>query len=73
MQCDQCERWVHQICGLFNKGRNTQTTHYMCPMCLKSGGSASWGARILASSHLCVSGTPSGQQHKLLCSCCGGC
>ena len=38
MACDQCERWVHQICGLFNKGRNTQDTHYMCPMCLQKGG-----------------------------------
>ena len=37
VQCDQCERWVHQICGLFNKGRNTQDTHYMCPMCLQKG------------------------------------
>ena len=39
VQCDQCERWVHQICGLFNKGRNSQTTHYMCPICLQQGAS----------------------------------
>lgn len=37
VQCDQCERWVHQICGLFNKGRNTESTNYLCPHCLKHG------------------------------------
>ncbi len=37
VQCDLCERWVHQICGLFNKGRNKEETPYVCPMCLLAG------------------------------------
>ena len=35
--CDNCEGWVHQICGLFNKGRNTQEVPYLCPSCLMEG------------------------------------
>lgn len=32
MQCDSCEGWVHQICGLFNKGRNDEDMPYqVCP------------------------------------------
>lgn len=37
MQCDVCDCWVHQICGLFNKGRNKEETPYVCPMCLLDG------------------------------------
>ena len=35
--CDQCNRWVHQICGLFNKGRNDSDVPYICPECLARG------------------------------------
>lgn len=35
--CDACEGWVHQICGLFNKGRNNKDDHYNCPDCLLKG------------------------------------
>ena len=37
MQCDRCECWVHQICGLFNKGRNDAERGYLCPHCLLHG------------------------------------
>lgn len=37
VQCDQCEGWVHQICGLFNKGRNDQNRGFLCPFCLRDG------------------------------------
>eukprot|EP00879_Flechtneria_rotunda_P004691 GHRR01004955.1.p1 GENE.GHRR01004955.1~~GHRR01004955.1.p1 ORF type:complete len:1088 (+),score=359.45 GHRR01004955.1:402-3266(+) len=37
VQCDACESWVHQICGLFNKGKNDQNVHYLCPKCLMHG------------------------------------
>jgi E1A/CREB-binding protein len=37
VQCDHCEGWVHQICGMFNKGRNTTEDHYLCPSCLLLG------------------------------------
>jgi len=37
VQCDCCEMWVHQICGLFNKGRNNHDVHYLCPDCLLDG------------------------------------
>lgn len=37
VQCDVCDCWVHQICGLFNKGRNKEETPYVCPMCLLNG------------------------------------
>lgn len=34
VQCDHCQVWVHQICGLFNKGRNDEELPYHCPQCL---------------------------------------
>ena len=35
VQCDSCERWVHQICGLFNTRQNKEnTSEYSCPACL---------------------------------------
>lgn len=34
VQCDCCNAWVHQICGLFNNGKNDQDVHYLCPQCL---------------------------------------
>ncbi|RMZ57131.1 hypothetical protein APUTEX25_002363 [Auxenochlorella protothecoides] len=37
VQCDLCERWVHQVCGLFNKGRNEDQRDYHCPQCLLHG------------------------------------
>ena len=37
VQCDNCEGWVHQICGLFNKGRNDDSRGFLCPECLLSG------------------------------------
>ncbi len=37
VQCDHCEGWVHQICGMFNKGRNNNDVHYLCPDCLIIG------------------------------------
>jgi len=34
VQCDQCERWIHQICGLFNTRQNKdQRSEYTCPRC----------------------------------------
>eukprot|EP00955_Chlamydomonas_euryale_P000390 4355-Chlamydomonas_euryale.AAC.1 len=32
--CDHCQGWVHQICGMFNKGRNNHGQHFLCPDCL---------------------------------------
>jgi len=33
--CDDCERWVHQICGLFNARQNKDAdVKYSCPKCL---------------------------------------
>ena len=35
VQCDSCERWVHQICGLFNTRQNKEHhSEYFCPQCL---------------------------------------
>lgn len=35
VQCDTCERWVHQICGLFNTRQNKDhQSEYCCPACL---------------------------------------
>ena len=35
VQCDTCERWVHQICGLFNTRQNKEhQSEYCCPGCL---------------------------------------
>jgi E1A/CREB-binding protein len=35
VQCDDCERWVHQICGLFNTRLNKEhQSEYCCPECL---------------------------------------
>jgi len=34
VQCDKCERWIHQICGLFNTRQNKdQRSEYTCPPC----------------------------------------
>ena len=34
VQCDRCERWVHQICALFNTRQNKdQRSEYACPRC----------------------------------------
>ncbi|CAJ1929075.1 unnamed protein product [Cylindrotheca closterium] len=33
VQCDTCEKWIHQICGLFNS-RQKHQTEYSCPRCL---------------------------------------
>jgi len=34
VQCDRCERWVHQICALFNTRRNKdQRSEFACPRC----------------------------------------
>jgi len=36
VQCDDCDRWLHQICGLFNPRQNTHddSVKYTCPHCL---------------------------------------
>ena len=35
VQCDTCERWVHQVCGLFNTRQNKEhNSEYCCPRCL---------------------------------------
>jgi hypothetical protein len=38
VQCDYCQRWVHQICALFNIRKNLEhpdpdSVLYMCPQC----------------------------------------
>lgn len=60
VQCDHCEGWVHQICGMFNKGRNTTDTHYLCPNCLLAGLESGRRERIT------VSANPSGLHHDSL-------
>ena len=57
VQCDHCESWVHQICGMFNKGRNSNDTHYLCPGCLLAGLESRRRERIT------VSGVPSPLLH----------
>lgn len=35
VQCDSCERWIHQVCGLFNTRQNKEHhSEYCCPQCL---------------------------------------
>jgi len=35
VQCDVCDRWIHQICGLFNSRQNKDNrSKYSCPKCL---------------------------------------
>jgi len=35
VQCDVCERWIHQICGLFNVRQNKEHhSQFSCPLCL---------------------------------------
>jgi hypothetical protein len=35
VQCDVCEKWIHQICGLFNTRQNREhNSEYCCPICL---------------------------------------
>lgn len=46
VQCDACEGWVHQICGMFNKGRNNNDVHYLCPECLVKGVESGQRTRI---------------------------
>ncbi|KAG7650846.1 Zinc finger TAZ-type [Arabidopsis thaliana x Arabidopsis arenosa] len=35
VQCESCEKWQHQICGLYNKLKDEdKTAEYICPTCL---------------------------------------
>jgi len=35
VQCDDCERWIHQICGLYNTRHDKDNTSaYSCPKCV---------------------------------------
>lgn len=35
VQCEQCQRWVHQVCSLFNARRNVgDEVSYVCPVCI---------------------------------------
>lgn len=35
VQCDDCERWIHQICGLYNTRHDKDNSSaYSCPLCL---------------------------------------
>ena len=35
VECSICERWVHQICALFNGRKNkVSETVYHCPFCI---------------------------------------
>jgi len=34
VQCVSCKAWVHNLCGLFNKGTNEEELPYNCPHCL---------------------------------------
>lgn len=35
VQCDDCERWIHQICGLYNTRQDKEKgSSYSCPLCL---------------------------------------
>jgi E1A/CREB-binding protein len=33
VHCDDCNSWVHQICGLFNGRTNNSSAKYTCPRC----------------------------------------
>ena len=36
MQCDECDRWVHHVCALFNGRRNiSDQVGFVCPFCLE--------------------------------------
>lgn len=36
VQCDQCDRWAHIVCALFNNRRNISADiEYLCPHCLQ--------------------------------------
>jgi hypothetical protein len=48
VQCDSCEGWVHQICGLFNKGRNDEDMPYqVCPCTTPASSTAQCGRRCI--------------------------
>ena len=34
VNCDECNSWVHQVCGLFNGRTNKSTARYTCPNCV---------------------------------------
>jgi E1A/CREB-binding protein len=35
VQCDDCERWIHQICGLYNTRQDKENkSAYSCPLCV---------------------------------------
>ena len=53
VQCDLCSAWVHMICGLFNKGRNTDEMPYHCPECLLGGDCVCPGCSWLGTASLC--------------------
>jgi hypothetical protein len=40
VECETCQRWVHQICALFNGRSNKSDIQYHCPMCVMKRRSA---------------------------------
>jgi len=35
VQCDDCERWIHQVCGLYNTRQDKENkSAYSCPLCV---------------------------------------
>uniref|UniRef100_A0A7S2W510 histone acetyltransferase n=1 Tax=Mucochytrium quahogii TaxID=96639 RepID=A0A7S2W510_9STRA len=35
VQCNQCNRWFHQICAMFNsRNEESKNSQYYCPMCI---------------------------------------
>ena len=69
VQCNNCEAWVHQICGMFNKGRNNNDVHYICPECLLTGLETNQRSKIevcVLPSQNMVSALPAERLHQVI-------
>jgi len=67
VECDECNRWCHQVCAMFNGRRNTsQEVPYLCPMCLVERRKKNPESCLLSNKKMTVADIPHNTLSKFL-------